>query len=1135
MASSANYDSSVQQLYVTYFGRPADPSGLTNFAAALALAAAPTDLVGLNSAYNTNADVKNLIDSFGTSVESIKLYGDTSSQSGVQAFVNDVFQNLFGRAANADGLAFWSNAILSGGVTQGDAALSIAAGAALNSTAQGKLDAEAVANKVAVASQFTSDLVMPQQISAYSGAAAAAAARSLLSTVSATTDPSTYGSAIGSTIYNIANPTASQSFYLTTGIDHLTGNQGTDFFNAVLDNAAGIAAGGPAATLNTGDSLVGVSASNTLYLDDVGIGGYFALPSGITLTNFTVFQLTTNEPVYDPGAPNGAVDLSKIGINNISIFDAPGTSAVKVAPGTMLSVNVHRGSVTTYGGANVNVYGDGALQNQASPENVINGDASTRSVEVESGYNYLIQDANYGKGKPNSITSVTAQSNYGDLLTIDSDALNTLVAEYETLGNTIAINAAAGARTLAISLDDDIGLTIHDQTATRVSIAAVSLDNSAINPASSSLNLQFASAQSVSFVGTVGIGVSNLAAPDATKLTLSGGASFIFSSVVLHDGASIDASGASGGVTLSIAGSASFIGGAGTDTISISAAPSGAITGGSASNNEIVLSNFANASAGALGQVSHFATLGIAGATSGTFDLSAMSGIGTLDLHGSSGNETFLNVPSGLHVNISNGGSVNLALQTADSHGAKDTQSVYIGSNVAYSNFVSQLTTEDASGQGVGTVNLITNSGLQSNYGLGVLVDPGITALNLSGAATIQIEAAIADTATQLSIASNAGSSADYVAGVNDSNLSMLAFSGGVPLTLGTVTSAATTLSITDVNNAGVTMYGLSDSQLTSATFTNSSMATLQISSGYMPLPALTELDLNGNVSMSVNGGMSHAGIAINGATDNANFSYNSTQSELGAGNTDSITLGGGSHVIWLGAGDAGSTQTIQLGNGHFDVVTSTSGTFNLSAGQTSSGLNSIHVSGSPSAFNVSVGNGQNQIIAGGSQSIDISVGTGMNNIFCQGEGSTGQVKFGAHTGIDQISVGSLGPNVDITHILTITGLNNNGSDAIAFGDYNGAIVTPGSMQQVVAAEVSGDPGQLASWVAAAVGQGGLVPQAAHSVVWFQFGGNTFLVETSTADDAGVIGAHDTLVELTGTGYTFANASASGSYLQLKG
>src|SRR5579871_901822 len=152
MATAASYGNLVQELYVAYFGRPADYFGLQNFEAALAAANAPTDPAALASAYSTNSAVKNLIDSFGTSAESSALYGSGSTES----FVNAIFENLFGRAAAVAGLNFWTNAINSGEVSKGDAALAILAGAepTSNSSSQAKADWDLVQAKVAVASNF---------------------------------------------------------------------------------------------------------------------------------------------------------------------------------------------------------------------------------------------------------------------------------------------------------------------------------------------------------------------------------------------------------------------------------------------------------------------------------------------------------------------------------------------------------------------------------------------------------------------------------------------------------------------------------------------------------------------------------------------------------------------------------------------------------------------------------------------------------------------------------------------------------------------------------------------------------------------------------------------------------------------
>src|SRR5579871_6523717 len=115
MASAASYSTLVQELYIAYFGRPADYFGLQNFEAALAAANAPTDAAALATAYSTNSAVKSLVDSFGTSAESSALYGSGSTES----FVNAIFENLFGRAAAVSGLTFWTDAINAGQISKG--------------------------------------------------------------------------------------------------------------------------------------------------------------------------------------------------------------------------------------------------------------------------------------------------------------------------------------------------------------------------------------------------------------------------------------------------------------------------------------------------------------------------------------------------------------------------------------------------------------------------------------------------------------------------------------------------------------------------------------------------------------------------------------------------------------------------------------------------------------------------------------------------------------------------------------------------------------------------------------------------------------------------------------------------------
>lgn len=192
---ASDYHSIVQQLYIAYFGRPADPSGLANFAAELSRLDAPTNIQALNAVYESNPAIRSLIDSFGTSQESQALYsGDT------QSFVTAIYRNVLNRAPDSDGLRFWVNAIDQRVLTQANASYSIMAGALANQTPQGQADARLINQRVLTGSRFTAALSTPDLVSAYSGNNAAAIARDMLSSVTASTDEGGIQAAINATL-----------------------------------------------------------------------------------------------------------------------------------------------------------------------------------------------------------------------------------------------------------------------------------------------------------------------------------------------------------------------------------------------------------------------------------------------------------------------------------------------------------------------------------------------------------------------------------------------------------------------------------------------------------------------------------------------------------------------------------------------------------------------------------------------------------------------------------------------------------------------------------------------------------------------------------------------------------------------
>jgi len=294
--AAQDYTAVVQQLYVSYFGRPADFYGLQNFSAQLDAIGAPKTFAAVQAAVGGDragtTALSKLVNTFSNSAESVALYGNDNSQIGVSKFVAAIYQNVLGREADTAGFNFWVSAISSGTLTKANAAAAITQAATANTTAQGLLDAQTVANKVAVATAFTTALDTPTELNAYSGDAAAASGRGLLTGVNSSTNVTAYQTTINSTITSIVNGSAPISnLALTDTVDNLVGTNGNDTFTALVN------ADGTATTLNTGDSVDGGAGVDTMNLI-VGAGATgSALPTVATVKNIEIINVTGVENI----------------------------------------------------------------------------------------------------------------------------------------------------------------------------------------------------------------------------------------------------------------------------------------------------------------------------------------------------------------------------------------------------------------------------------------------------------------------------------------------------------------------------------------------------------------------------------------------------------------------------------------------------------------------------------------------------------------------------------------------------------------------------------------------------------------------------------------------------------------------
>lgn len=173
-ARAGDYRQILQQLYIAYFGRPADPAGLDYFSKHLAANGAPTQIGDYYAAYSSNGTVKALMDGFADSAESRLLYpGNTS------VFVTAIYRNVLNREPDSEGLKYWVGVIDAGALSRGNAALSLMASA----LAGGKEDAVLVRKKLVAANAFTQALDTASKTSAYDGETANAQVRAWMAGV----------------------------------------------------------------------------------------------------------------------------------------------------------------------------------------------------------------------------------------------------------------------------------------------------------------------------------------------------------------------------------------------------------------------------------------------------------------------------------------------------------------------------------------------------------------------------------------------------------------------------------------------------------------------------------------------------------------------------------------------------------------------------------------------------------------------------------------------------------------------------------------------------------------------------------------------------------------------------------------
>lgn len=328
----------LETLYLAYFGRPADFDGVQFYS------------TGAQSLDDVGA-------AFANSAESRALYGSGYGS----AFVNAIYNNLFGRDAEAAGLSYWVGQLATGAVSPAAAALAIL------QAAQGD-DAQAIRNKLAAATRFTQGLDNPLDILAYQGSVAAAAARAWLLGVDG--DAATLAGALAGLPALVARiervgGEVGRDWLLTAGIDTFTMPVATlvDTVRGVVD----FSGGKDASTFSALDTIAGNGRTVVeVFLKDTtgGVADRMSL-SHIGQLNFTNLSAANPNLLIDASTWQDVASLSLAGQDGIRV-----TVDNLVNAGPRLRLRVDGGTVGTVKAEDATV---GGFEVQAAVENTLAG------------------------------------------------------------------------------------------------------------------------------------------------------------------------------------------------------------------------------------------------------------------------------------------------------------------------------------------------------------------------------------------------------------------------------------------------------------------------------------------------------------------------------------------------------------------------------------------------------------------------------------------------------------------------------------------------------------------------------------------------------------------------------------------
>lgn len=526
----------VQQAYLAYFSRPADPSGL---------------------AYWMTQSVATMNAGFGASAEFNAFYKgmDTNQQ------VEQIYQNILGRQADVAGLNYWAAQIQSG-VPISTLVNSIL-NTVLNNEGNTGVDYTTVTSRLGYSTQFTADIAANTSgASGYSGTAAASLARADLDKIQSNSTSAQILSIISGANMDTAAVIAASAPVSTPDVLTTASTTATAgaFFAALNGNTS-------TATLTGSDSLTGsaTGTGNTLTITDaIPVNGVYEdlLPAGVLINNIQTMVvngtvgLWTSGSVFTPFDVSGVAGLTSLTVNTSStgindVVYASSTTDVTVSSqgggGQTSNAWVGGGHNITIDSnvINVTVGGFGA----AYPAYSVNP-SGTVTVNNTNSLNYLgsvtIDGGTAVVINENGPSNVYVENNTGNVTINDVGFLNgTMVAGGATISDIIVgspLNPETGLININITTDAAVaesGFSSVSPAAAIVSTDGGTSVNIAMhyaNSATEMLAISNGATAPLSYGSEIFVFGDGITQHVSVTQTAAGGAVFVDGIVTINDG-----------------------------------------------------------------------------------------------------------------------------------------------------------------------------------------------------------------------------------------------------------------------------------------------------------------------------------------------------------------------------------------------------------------------------------------------------------------------------------------------------------------------------------------------------------------------------------------------------------------------